>query len=159
MTHPIGVGIVGAGRISDLHAIEYLRGDDARIVAVCDRAAELAAAKAAAWGCRRRGCSMALEDLLACDEVDLVEVLLPHDLHLPADAGRTGGGQGGLGAEADGDQPRRRHGDGGGGRGRAVPQGVRKLRVSTPPVQKAKGVAGRRGDWRAADDPDQERVR
>ena len=41
----IGVGIVGAGRISDLHAIEYLRSEDARIMAVCDRAAELVAGR------------------------------------------------------------------------------------------------------------------
>ena len=46
----LGVGIVGTGRISDLHAIEYLRGDAARIVAVCDRVPGLAAGKAAAWG-------------------------------------------------------------------------------------------------------------
>ena len=39
---PIGVGIVGTGRISDLHAIEYLRSDAARIVAVCDRVLGLA---------------------------------------------------------------------------------------------------------------------
>ena len=30
------VGIVGTGRISDLHAIEYLQSERARIVAVCD---------------------------------------------------------------------------------------------------------------------------
>ena len=81
---PIGVGIVGTGRISDLHAIEYLRGDAARIVAVCDRARELATAKAAAWGVPDSRVFAALDDLLACDEVDLVEILLPHDLHLPA---------------------------------------------------------------------------
>lgn len=81
---PTGVGILGAGRISDLHAIEYLRAEDARIVAVCDQAAELAAAKAAAWGVPDSRVLTTLDDLLACDEVDLVEVLLPHDQHLPA---------------------------------------------------------------------------
>jgi predicted dehydrogenase len=82
--HRIGVGIVGAGRISDLHAIEYLRREDARIVAVCDQAAELAAGKAAAWGVPASRGFTALEDLLACDEVELVEILLPHHLHAPA---------------------------------------------------------------------------
>ena len=47
---PIGVAILGTGRISDLHAIEYLRSDAARIVAVCDQLRDLAAAKAEAWG-------------------------------------------------------------------------------------------------------------
>ena len=36
------VGIVGTGRISDLHALEYLANDRARIVAVCDVDAGLA---------------------------------------------------------------------------------------------------------------------
>ena len=64
MTHSIRVGIVGAGRISDLHAIEYLRNADARIVAVCDQAVELAAAKAAAWGVPASRAFTALDDLL-----------------------------------------------------------------------------------------------
>ena len=82
--HPIGVGILGAGRISDLHAIEYLRSADARIVAVCDQAPELAAGKAAAWGVPSARVFTKLSDLLACNEVDLVEILLPHHLHAPA---------------------------------------------------------------------------
>ena len=81
---PIGVGILGAGRISDLHAIEYLRSPHARIVAVCDRAEELAAGRAAAWGVASARVFTGIDQLLACEEVDLVEVLLPHDLHLPA---------------------------------------------------------------------------
>ena len=80
----IGVGIVGAGRISDLHAIEYLRSDAARIVAVCDRARDLATARAAVWSVPTARVFGALDELLACDEVDLVEILLPHDLHQPA---------------------------------------------------------------------------
>ena len=34
---PLRVGLIGTGRISDLHAIEYLQNPDARIVALCDR--------------------------------------------------------------------------------------------------------------------------
>lgn len=81
---PIGVGILGAGRISDLHAIEYLHSTEARIVAVCDQARDLAVAKAASWGVPETRTFTTLDDLLACEEVDLVEVLLPHDLHRPA---------------------------------------------------------------------------
>ncbi|MGD9508208.1 MAG: Gfo/Idh/MocA family protein [Geminicoccaceae bacterium] len=81
---PIGVGILGTGRISDLHAVEYLRSDAARIVAVCDQARELAVAKAAAWSVPGSRIFATLDDLLGCAEVDLVEILLPHDLHRAA---------------------------------------------------------------------------
>lgn len=80
----IGVGFVGAGRISDLHAIEYLRNAGARIVAVCDASEAIVRAKAEAWGVPLSRTFTRLEDLLACDEVELVEILLPHHLHAPA---------------------------------------------------------------------------
>ena len=81
---PLGVGFLGTGRISDLHAIEYRRNPDARIVAVCDASAELAKAKAAEWEVPASRTFTRIDDLLACDEVSLVEVLLPHHLHRPA---------------------------------------------------------------------------
>ncbi|HMR31483.1 MAG TPA: Gfo/Idh/MocA family oxidoreductase [Geminicoccaceae bacterium] len=80
----IGVGFVGAGRISDLHAIEYLRNERAGIVALCDASPEIGRAKAEAWGVPPERLFTRPEDLLACDEVELVEVLLPHHLHAPA---------------------------------------------------------------------------
>jgi len=43
---PIGVAIVGCGRISDLHELGYRNCSDARIVAVCDVDDALARAKA-----------------------------------------------------------------------------------------------------------------
>ena len=49
-TGRIGVGIAGTGRISDLHAIEYLANPAARIVALCDTDTARAARRAAAWG-------------------------------------------------------------------------------------------------------------
>ena len=81
---PIGVGIVGTGRISDLHAIEYLANPGARIVALCDRDPERAKRRAAAWGLDGVAIEEDLDELLACPEVDLVEILLPHHLHLDA---------------------------------------------------------------------------
>ena len=48
----LGVGIVGCGRISDLHELGYRGRTDAAIVAVCDINRELAEEKAAAWGTR-----------------------------------------------------------------------------------------------------------
>lgn len=81
---PIGVGIVGTGRISDLHAIEYGRNPAARIVALCDRDTGVAEARAAAWGCPDAAILDDMDTLLARDDVDLVEILLPHHLHLDA---------------------------------------------------------------------------
>ena len=79
----LGVGLIGAGRISDLHAIEYLQNPRARIAAVCDANADIARSRAEHWGVPLTRGFTRHEDLLAAAEVDLVEVLLPHDLHAP----------------------------------------------------------------------------
>ena len=50
----IGVGFIGAGRISDLHAIEYLSNPHANIVALCDRDPALAVSAGRRGGCRRQ---------------------------------------------------------------------------------------------------------
>ena len=81
-TGPIGVGIVGTGRISDLHAIEYLANPAARIVALCDSDTALAERRAQAWGLDGVAIDDDIHALLARPEVDLVEILLPHHLHL-----------------------------------------------------------------------------
>ena len=77
--HPIGVGIVGCGRISDLHELGYRGRDDAQIVAVCDATRGRARAKAKAWGVEKVYADY--QDLLADPAVDLVELLVPHHLH------------------------------------------------------------------------------
>ena len=79
---PIGVGIVGTGRISDLHAIEYLANPLARIVALCDQETARAAGRAASWGLDDAAIEGDIDALLARPDVDLVEILLPHHLHL-----------------------------------------------------------------------------
>jgi predicted dehydrogenase len=75
----IGVGIVGCGRISDLHELGYRGRDDARIVAVCDATRGRARAKAKAWGVEKVYADY--QELLADRAVDLVELLVPHHLH------------------------------------------------------------------------------
>jgi predicted dehydrogenase len=75
------VGFIGAGRISDLHAIEYLNNPRAELVAVCDIHPEIAQASAAAWGVPPERVFTDYHDLLAVPEVDLVEILTPHHLH------------------------------------------------------------------------------
>ena len=81
---PVGVGIVGTGRISDLHAIEYLTNPAARIVALCDADTDRAAWRAAAWGLDGVAIDDDIDGLLTRPDVDLVEILLPHHLHLEA---------------------------------------------------------------------------
>lgn len=81
--NPLGVGIIGTGRISDLHALEYLANPGARIVALCDRDTAQAQARAQGWGIPGVAVEDDIDRLLARPEVDLVEILLPHHLHLP----------------------------------------------------------------------------
>jgi len=78
------VGFIGAGRISDLHAIEYLSNPRAELVAVCDTVSENAEKRGAAWGVPKERVFTDYHDLLALKEVDLVEILLPHHLHYQA---------------------------------------------------------------------------
>ncbi len=75
------VGFIGAGRISDLHAIEYLKNERAELVAVCDTDLKTAQSRAAAWGVPENRVFTNYQDLLALKEVDLVEILTPHHLH------------------------------------------------------------------------------
>lgn len=77
------VGIIGAGRISDLHALEYLQNDRAQITAVCDIDNESAQRRAAAWNVPPARVFTNHHDLLALPDLDLVEILLPHHLHHP----------------------------------------------------------------------------
>ncbi len=75
------VGFIGTGRISDLHALEYLANERARIVAVCDTDLETARRRGRAWGVPDDRIFTDYHDLLALPDVDLVENLLPHHLH------------------------------------------------------------------------------
>ncbi|MCL4236505.1 MAG: Gfo/Idh/MocA family oxidoreductase [Deltaproteobacteria bacterium] len=75
----IRVGIIGGGRIADMHAPGYLDRDDARILAVCDVSAEVAERRAREWGATR--IYLDYRDVLADPEIDAVEILTPHHLH------------------------------------------------------------------------------
>lgn len=78
----IRVGIIGTGRISDLHAIEYMQNPATQITALCDRDVSLAQQRAQAWGCDDAAILDDVDALLGREDVDLVEILLPHHLHL-----------------------------------------------------------------------------
>lgn len=80
----IRVGFIGTGRISDLHAIEYRQNPHAQITALCDADPSLAEARAEAWGLDGAAITDNYVDLLGRDDVDLVDILLPHHLHADA---------------------------------------------------------------------------
>ncbi len=76
---PIHFGIIGCGRITDLHAPGYQHTDAARIFAVCDVDEALARRRAAEWGARRAYTDY--RDLLEDPDVHAVEIITPHHLH------------------------------------------------------------------------------
>ena len=78
------VGFIGTGRISDLHALAYLDDERAEIAAVCDRNLELARARGRSWNVPENRIFSDYKDLLALEDIDLVEILLPHHLHYQA---------------------------------------------------------------------------
>ena len=78
---PIGIGIVGCGRISDLHLLGYHNRPDAKVVAVCESNIKRGKQKAKEWHVEKVYGDYA--ELLKDPEIDLVELLVPHHLHCP----------------------------------------------------------------------------
>lgn len=75
----INVGIIGLGRISDLHALGYHDNPEARIYAVSTRKTETGLAKQREWGAEKY--YQDYHDLLADPRVDAVEILTPQKQH------------------------------------------------------------------------------
>jgi predicted dehydrogenase len=75
----INVGIIGCGRIADLHYPGYKTSKDARIYAVCDANPETAAARKKQWKAVKSYTDY--RELMADPEINAVEVLTPHLLH------------------------------------------------------------------------------
>lgn len=77
----VNVGIAGCGRISDLHAKAYLTHPDAVIGAICDPNPEILSVRGDAWGVPTNRRFADVDEMLAVDEIDMVDVLVPHHLH------------------------------------------------------------------------------
>ncbi len=75
----IRVGLIGCGRISDLHYKGYIGHPDAEVYAVCDTDQELALARQKEWGAEK--CFFDYHELLEDPQVDAVEILSPQPLH------------------------------------------------------------------------------
>lgn len=80
----VRVGFIGAGRISDLHALEYQANPHAEIVAIADVNTEQAAGRGRAWGFPEAKIHADYRALLDDPDVDAVDILLPHHLHCEA---------------------------------------------------------------------------
>jgi predicted dehydrogenase len=76
---PVRIGIVGCGRISDLHAAGHLADPRARIVAACDADPARAAAKAREWGAETSYSDY--RQLLDDTRIDAVEIITPQRSH------------------------------------------------------------------------------
>jgi predicted dehydrogenase len=75
----IRLGIIGCGRISDLHAAGYLSDPRVRISAVCDADRAKADAKAREWGAEASYSDY--HDLLDDKSLDAVEIITPQRFH------------------------------------------------------------------------------
>ncbi len=75
----VRIALVGAGRITDLHAMAYAREPRAELVAVCDLDEQTAEARAAEWGVERVFTDYG--DLLGDPEIDAVEICTPTRTH------------------------------------------------------------------------------
>lgn len=76
----IRVGFIGAGRISTVHALAYEDNPTGELVAVADRDQDLARRQAEMWGAS--SVFTDYREMLASPDIDAVEILLPHNLHV-----------------------------------------------------------------------------
>ncbi len=84
------VGIVGLGRIADLHYPGYAKSSRARVYAVCDADPDLALTRKKKWKAARHYTDF--HEMLGDPTIDAVEILTPQDLHEPMtiDAAKAG---------------------------------------------------------------------
>lgn len=75
------VVLVGGGRIADMHARGYLAQNRAVLFGLCDLDPAVCARRRGEWNLQRTWTDF--DEMLADPEVDAVEILTPHHLHLP----------------------------------------------------------------------------
>ncbi|MDP6822570.1 MAG: Gfo/Idh/MocA family oxidoreductase [Dehalococcoidia bacterium] len=77
----VKVGFIGGGAISELHSRGYPDNPTGELYAVADLEPGLARERANQWGAQKAYTDY--RELLADPQIDAVEILLPHHLHLP----------------------------------------------------------------------------
>ena len=76
------VGIIGCGRIFDLNILGYLDNDDVEVTCLCDRKNKSAEQKIEQFNLSSSTKAYRdYKEMLDSEELDLVEILLPHHLH------------------------------------------------------------------------------
>lgn len=75
----VGMGIIGVGRIADLHYEGYKDNPRVEILAVADVNEDLLERRKRAWGLRRAYTDY--RELLENTDIDAVEIITPHHLH------------------------------------------------------------------------------
>jgi predicted dehydrogenase len=73
------VGLIGVGRIADLHYEGYRDNPKVELAAICDVSKELLQQRKGQWGVKKT--YLDYRELLQDDSVDAVEVITPHHLH------------------------------------------------------------------------------
>jgi predicted dehydrogenase len=76
----VRVGVVGVGNIATLNVPGYLAHERAEVVALCDPRPDVLERRSREWGVG--SCYRVLDDMLADDTVDAVEILSPTPLHV-----------------------------------------------------------------------------
>lgn len=90
MSDKVRVGFVGAGRIADLNCIGWIEHPEAEIAAVCETDPDVRAARADQWNAKPYD---SLDEMLADESVDAVEILTPHHLHVDQAIAALGAGK------------------------------------------------------------------
>ena len=98
MNEKLNVGFIGAGVISRLHAMGYVNNPHATLKSIADVKPDVARARAEEYGAAE-WCTD-YRELLSDPDLDAVEILLPHDLHLARHAGSAGRWQACIPAKA-----------------------------------------------------------
>ena len=77
------VGIIGCGDISNLNILGYIHSQDTEIVAVSDIDTECAKEQLGRWNLQSLKLYKDYKQMIDKTELDIVEILTPHDLHAP----------------------------------------------------------------------------
>jgi len=77
------VGIIGTGDIAKLNILGYIHSHDTELVAVSDIDTEQAKEKLKIWTLESLRIYKDYKQMIDKEDLDIVEILTPHDLHAP----------------------------------------------------------------------------
>ena len=88
----VRIAIVGCGNVSQLNVPGYLKHPNCEVYALCDNVPGKAESRARQWGISPK-IYTDFEQVLNDSNVDAVELLMPHHLHLPMTVAALGAGK------------------------------------------------------------------